>query len=38
MVKWEPTLNAHVLAAALSVAEVTATNEMAEAALTAWSK
>jgi len=38
MVKWEPTLNAHILAAALSVAEVTATNEMAEAALTAWSK
>jgi len=38
MVKWEPTLNAYILAAALSVAEVTATNEMADAALAAWRK
>lgn len=38
MVKWEHALNAHILAAALAVSEVTATNEMAEAAQAAWSK
>lgn len=38
MVKWEPALNAHILAVALAVSEVTATKEMAEAALAAWCK